>query len=223
MSAGGDGSGRQAALESLCQCYWTPLYAFVRRRVGSAEAAQDLTQEFFLRLVEKGTVAAAMPERGRFRAYLLASVKNFLAHERERARAAKRGGGRPALSLDWAGAESRMKLEPADDVTAERLYEREWATTLLERCLGRLGEEFVAAGKGAEFEALKGTLAGGEAARPYAKIAAELGCSPEAARQAAHRLRRRYREVLRAEVAETVADPRDVDEEIRGLFAIMGG
>jgi RNA polymerase sigma-70 factor (ECF subfamily) len=110
-----------------------------------------------------------------------------------------------------------------DEVTAERLFEREWATTLLERCLTRLGEEFAAAGKAPEFEALKGSLAGGEAARPFAEIAAELGCSAEAARQTAHRFRRRYRQVLRAEVAETVADPRDVDEEIRGLFAIMGG
>lgn len=215
-----DGASR-AALQSLCQIYWQPVYHFVRRRVGSGEAARDLTQGFFLQLLERETIAVACPERGRFRAFLLTSVKNYLANERHRDRAQKRGGG-PQLSLDWAGAESRISWEPADPLTPERRFERQWATTLLARVVDQLREEMAAGGKQRHFEALKSALAGDQDRIPYADVAAALDCSPEAARQAAHRLRKRYRELLRAEVAHTVADIAEVDDEIRRLFAVFG-
>ena len=207
-----------AALAELCQAYWPPLYAYVRRRSGSVESAQDLTQEFFLRLLQKGTLAAASPDRGRFRAFLLTGVKNFLANQRDREHTRKRGGGRLALSLDWESVDARHTFEPVDTLTPERRFEREWAVTLLERVVQRLRDEFVASGKAASFEALKPTLTGEAAQGTYDAISRELGCSLDAARQAAHRLRKRYRELLRDEVAQTVADREDVDDEIRRLF-----
>jgi RNA polymerase sigma factor (sigma-70 family) len=216
-----DGESR-AALATLCQNYWQPVYGFVRRRTGSVETARDFTQEFFLHLLERETIAIASPERGRFRAYLLTSVKNFLANHRKRERAQKRGGGALQFSLDWASAESRMSWEPADPLTPERRFERQWATTLLERVVEQLREEMVAAGQGSQFDVLKAALAGERDRLPYADMAAALGCSPEAARQAAHRLRKRYRDLLRAEVAQTVADVQEVDDEIRQLFAVFG-
>jgi RNA polymerase sigma-70 factor (ECF subfamily) len=216
-----DGESR-AALAALCQNYWQPVYGFVRRRAASVEAARDLTQEFFFQLLEREALAVASPERGRFRAFLLTSLKNFLATERKRERAQKRGGGRPQLSLDWATAESRMSWEPADPLTPERRFERQWATTLLERVVEQLREEMVAAGQGGPFDVLKAALARDQDRLPYADVAAALDCSPEAARQAAHRLRKRYRELLRAEIAQTVADVQEVDDEIRRLFAVFG-
>ncbi len=222
LAAGGKREvGAQAALAQLFQSYWEPVYGFIRRREASVEAAQDLTQEFFLRLLERDAIAAASPDRGRFRAFLLTSVKNFLTNERERRRAQKRGSGR-VLSLDWETAESRMSWEPADDATPERLFEQAWATTLLARVLIRLQDEHAAAGKQRQFEALKQALVGDRDGLPYADLAEALHCSPDAARQTVHRLRRRYRELLREEVAQTVSDPRQVDEEIRDLFAAFG-
>jgi len=212
------GANSRAALAALCQRYWPPLYAYVRRQTGSADSAQDMTQEFFLKLLEKGTIATASPDRGRFRAFLLTSVKYFLANERERTQAQKRGAGRPALSLDYDSVESRLRFEPVDELTPERRFEREWAITLLERVVERLRDEFAAAGKARHFEALKNTLSGSTATGGYDAVAAELGCSPDAARQVARRLKKRYRELLRDEVAQTVADPSDVDDEIRRLF-----
>jgi len=208
------------ALAELCRRYWLPLYAYARRRVADANEAEDLTQEFFARLLEKNALARASPERGRFRAFLLTAMKNFLANERDRANAQKRGG-RGRLSLDLHTGESRLRLEPAHDLTPERAYERQWALTLLELVLGRLRAEFTSAGKARHFELLQAAITGDRQAA-YAAVASQLGVSEEAARQAGHRLRKRYRELLREEVAQTLADPRDVEEEIRCLFEALG-
>jgi RNA polymerase sigma-70 factor (ECF subfamily) len=207
------------ALAELCRRYWLPLYAYARRRVADVQEAEDLTQEFFARLLEKNALARASPERGRFRSFLLTGMKNFLANEWDRAKAQKRGGGR--LALDLHTGESRLCLEPAHDLTPERAYERQWALTLLEVVMGRLQAEFTAAGKARHFELLKAAITGDRQA-PYAAVAAQLGMSEDAARQAGHRLRKRYRELLRQEVAQTLADPREVEEEIRCLFETLG-
>jgi RNA polymerase sigma-70 factor (ECF subfamily) len=221
--AAGRGSRPEAAasLATLCETYWYPLYYYVRRCGYRAEEAQDLTQEFFATLLEKGSLKVADPERGRFRSFLLASLNHFLANEWDRACARKRGGGR-VLSLDIAGAESRYALEPADDLTAERLFERRWATTLLDLVLARLREEFVREGQDRVFERLKGFLGGAVADASYGEVAADLGMTEAAVKMAVHRLRRRYRRLLRAEIAQTVALPEQVDDEIRRLFAALG-
>jgi RNA polymerase sigma-70 factor (ECF subfamily) len=207
----------EAALAELCQRYWYPLYAYVRRRVGNVAEAQDLTQEFFARLLEKNVLASASQERGRFRSFLLAAMKNFLANEWDKAKAAKRGGGRRVLPMVFDTAESRLSLEPAHDLTPERLYERQWALTLLELVVARLEREFTTAGKQTQFTALRPAIAGSQVI-DYPAAASQLGMSEDAVRQAAHRLRRRYRELLREELAQTVAHPADVDDEIRSLF-----
>ena len=214
-----------AALQTLCERYWYPLYAYVRRRGVASHEAQDLTQEFFARLLEKNSLAAASPERGRFRAFLLTSLKNFLTNEWEKAQAQKRGGGQPAISLQFNldSAESRLSLEPTHNLTPDRSFERQWALLLLEHVVKRLHEEQVAAGKGRQFELLKEALAGGAERLAYTSIAAELQISEEAARQAASRLRKRYREILREEVSHTVERPEDVDDEIRSLFQVLAG
>jgi RNA polymerase sigma-70 factor (ECF subfamily) len=211
-----------AALAELCQRYWYPLYAYVRRRVGDVSEAQDLTQEFFARLLEKNTLAAASRERGRFRAFLLGAMKNFLANEWDKAKALKRGGGRPPISLALDTAESKLTLEPAHELTPEKLYERQWALTLLELVVERIEAEYSAAGKARQFTLLKPALTGNRAAIDYAAAAAALEMSEDAVRQAAHRLRRRFREILREELLQTVADPAEVDDEIRSLFTTLG-
>ena len=212
-----------AAMGTLCERYWYPLYAYVRRRVADAHEAQDLTQEFFAQFLEKQYLAVADPQRGRFRCFLLASLKHFLANEWNRAHAQKRGGGRRRLSLDLECGESRLRLEPSHDLTPERLFERQWVLTLLDLVMRRLQGEYEASAKAEQFERLKGVLTGDRERLPYATLAAELGVSEEAARQAASRLRKRYRELLRAEVAQTLAEPADVDDEIRNLFEVLGG
>jgi RNA polymerase sigma-70 factor (ECF subfamily) len=211
----------RAALAALCSAYWYPLYAFIRRQGHDAEEAQDLTQEFFARLLEKDGLAAVDRDKGRFRSFLLAACKHFLSNERDRARAQKRGGGRAVLPLDAAGAEGRYGSEPAHEETPERLFERRWALALLEQVLGRLREEYAAAGKGRVFERLKGHLTGDGV--PYAQVAADLSMSAGAVKVAAHRLRQRYRELLRDEIAQTLDDPGQVEEEIRDLFAALAG
>lgn len=213
------------ALQTLCERYWYPLYAYVRRRGFDSHAAQDLTQAFFARLLEKNSLAAASPDRGRFRAFLLTSLKNFLTNEWEKEQTQKRGGGQRPLSLqlNLDAAESRLHLEPAHAITPERLFERQWALQLLELVMNRLQAEQVAAGKEALFQHLKDALIAGADRLPYPAIAAELQISEEAARQAASRLRKRYRELLREEVSQTVATPADVDDEIRSLFQVLAG
>jgi RNA polymerase sigma-70 factor (ECF subfamily) len=209
------------ALAALCGRYWYPLYAYVRRRTADVHEAQDLTQDFFARLLEKNALAAASPERGRFRSFLITAVKNFLANQRDRNQAVKRGGGARTLSLDLNSGESRLRMEPAHDLTPERLFERQWVLTLLDLVMQRLQQECETAGKAGQFELLKEALAGGKERLPYAELAAELGMSEEGARQAASRLRKRYRELLREEVSQTVAEPEDIDDEIKSLFAVF--
>jgi RNA polymerase sigma-70 factor (ECF subfamily) len=211
-----------AALANLCRAYWYPIYGYVRRRTADVHRAQDLTQDFFVKLLEREVVAVAQPERGRFRNFLLTTLKNFLASEHERRTAEKRGGGQAVLPLDFAVGESRLSLEPVDDWTPERLFERQWAITLLGHVMTRLQGECAAAGKEAQFEQLKGLLAGRSAEMPVAEAAAALGLTEEATRQAVHRLRGRYRELLRSEVAQTVAGPEEVDDELKRLFAALG-
>lgn len=224
MASAGKSGGEEAreALSSLCQRYWFPLYAYVRRRVPNLQEAQDLTQEFFLRLIEKNAVARATPERGRFRSFLLASLDNFLANEWDRANAKKRGGGCQVLPLDLSEGESRLNLEPAHNLTPQRLFEREWTLTLLGLAMDRLRADCESTGKLRQFELLQGALSGDGQALNYPNIAAELQMSEEAARQASHRLRKRYRELLRAEVAQTVSNPGEVDDEIRSLLETLG-
>ena len=222
LSAGRKESGESGkALASLCQAYWYPLYAYVRRRGYSAHEAQDLTQEFFLHLLERESIQVADPERGKFRSFLLASLQNFLANEWRRGQAEKRGGGTPVISLDLHAGEDRYGLEPADTVTPERIFERRWALTLLDMALTRLQEEFTSSGKKELFDELKEHLGSGASGTPYAVVAERLGMTEGAVKVASHRLRRRCREILRGAIAETVADPADIDEELQQLFAAI--
>ena len=211
-----------AALEALCRAYWYPLYAFVRRQGHAACDAQDLTQEFFARLLAKDYLAAAAQEKGRFRTFLRVALKRFLANEWDRARRLKRGGGQALLSLDTAIGEERYQAERGDALPPDRLYERRWAMTLLEQTLGRLRAEYEAAGKAAEFEQLKGVLMAERGTIDYGALAATLGLSEGAARVAVHRLRKRFRALFRAEVADTVSGPGEVESELRYLVGILG-
>ncbi len=217
-----DGHSHEArqALSQLCEVYWYPLYAYIRRRGHTADQAQDLTQEFFARLLERDFLGAADPEKGRFRAFLLACCKNFLANEHDRAAAQKRGGRAPA-TLSVEGAEERYRREPAHDLTPERAFERRWALTLLDRALGRLRDEFTGRGKGGVFDGLRPYLVGDRGA-PQERAAAALGMSVGAFKVAVHRMRQRYRELLREEIAQTVGGPDEVEEEIRDLFTALG-
>ncbi len=217
----GESPAAQAALETLCRTYWYPLYAFVRRLGNSPPDAQDLTQAFFVRLLEKHYLAEVGPEKGRFRSFLLTALKHFLANEWDKARAQKRGGAVDHVPLDTGLAETRYGLEPAHELTPEKLFERRWALTLLDEVLEKLRAEQVAAGKGAQFDTLKITLTTDARSAPYAQLATQLGLTEGAVKVAVHRLRQRYRELLRAEIAQTVASPADVDEEIRHLFAAL--
>ncbi len=209
------------ALNKLCQSYWYPVYAFIRRNGHPPEECRDLTQEFFSELLEKDLFLAADRERGRFRSFLLASVKNFLGHQREKARAKKRGGDYSFVSLDAETAEGNYAHEPADPITPEQLFERRWALTILEQTFLRLKAESSAAGKSKLFETLQPCISGDDASRSYAEIGVELNMSEGAARVAAHRLRSRYTELLRAEIAQTVANPADVESELAALRAAL--
>jgi RNA polymerase sigma factor (sigma-70 family) len=211
-----------AALEALCRAYWYPLYAFVRRQGHPAGDAQDLTQEFFARLLAKGYLAAAAPEKGRFRTFLRVALKRFLANEWDRARRLKRGGGHTPLSLNTEMGEERYAAEGSDGLPADRLYDRRWAMTLLEQTLARLRAEHTTAGKTAEFERLKGALMADRGAIDYTALGAALGLSEAAARVAVHRLRKRFRELFRAAVADTVSGPEQVEDELRYLVGILG-
>lgn len=216
-----DAAISSSALTTLFEIYWFPLYAYVRRRgIGSADA-QDVVQGFFTRLLEKNTLADVTAERGRFRSFLLTAIKHFLANERERAHAQKRGGDQRQLSLDFQSGESRLSIDPLDSATPERIFERQWALTLLESVLGKLAAEYQQTGKDRHFAVLKKALAGSGERVGYTELGAQLGLSEGAARQAASRLRKRYREILREEVASTVAEPDEVDDEIRMLFQTL--
>ena len=209
------------ALPTLCETYWRPLYAYVRQRGHSVDDAQDLTQEFFVRHLDKQTLHVADPERGRFRSFLLASLKNFLTNEWRRDAAQKRGGERSAISLDFDEGESRYRLEPSHTQTPERIFERQWALTLLDRALTKLRAEFDAAGKTEHFGRLKVFLGGSKSTVPYRELGRQLDMSEGAVKVAVHRMRRRYRALLREEIQHTVAAPEDVDKELSQLFDIL--
>ena len=210
------------SLAELCNAYWYPLYAYIRRRGYDPEKAKDLTQDFFARALEKGLLAEADPTRGRFRSFLRTVCAHFLANRHDWEGARKRGGDRTILPIDAAGAEGQYAREMADGLTPERIFDRSWALTLLGRVLERLGREYDEAGKAANFEVLRGMLEGDAEATSYAAVAARLGTTEGAARVAAHRLRRRYGELLRQEIEATLADPDEIDDEIRDLFTALG-
>lgn len=211
------------ALAKLCQTYWYPLYAYVRRRGQSPEDAQDLTQEFFARLLEKNWVGNADQTKGRFRTFLISAMNHFLADEWDKARAQKRGGGVAPVPLQFETAETRYGVEPADPATPERVFERRWALTLLEEVLNRLRAEYAQEGKADLFAALHPCLVGERTAQPYAELAAKMGVNEGTVKSAVHRLRQRYRQLLRDEIANTVAAAEEVDEELRHLFAVLAG
>ena len=215
-----DAPAAAAALEELCRAYWYPLYAFVRREGHPSHEAEDLTQEFFAQLLARDFLHGIDRGKGRFRCFLLASLRHFLANQHDLAKAQKRGGGRKILSLDAATADSRYRVEQADTLTPEKLFERQWALAVLDQVLARLQAEFQAAGKTAIYENLKEALTMGSGA-PYAELGARLGMSEGAVKVAVHRLRRRYRELLREEIAQTVAGPDEVEDEIRHLLACL--
>lgn len=220
-AAGNPTMGARDALAALCQIYWNPVYAFIRRSGYPRDEALDLTQGFFARLLEKQYVQDADRQRGRFRTFLLTAVKHFLANERDRANAVKRGGGRIPVSIDVLQAETSYSPAAVADVTPEHLFERRWALSLLDHVMARLRAEYSAAGKAEQFERLEALLTR-EAEDPrYEVVAAEMGVSAGALRMGLHRLRRRYRQVLRAEIADTVATPEEIDEEIRFLMSVL--
>ena len=218
LDARGDSHDSSArALAELCESYWYPLYAFVRRQGHRPEDAADLTQAYFAKLLEKGYLKDVRPEAGRFRSFLLASLKHFLCNEWDRQMAQKRGGHIRQISLDAAAAENRYSIEPVDHLTPEDLYEQRWALTVLERTLDRLAEE-TPESKRFRFDRLRPFLIGDEAATPYREVAAELGMSESGIKVAVHRLRRRFGVILRQEIGQTVADSQEVDDEIRHLL-----
>jgi RNA polymerase sigma-70 factor (ECF subfamily) len=220
LAAGDRGSPEaQEALAILCETYWAPLYAFVRRQGFDEHQSQDLTQEFFAQLLDKEFLRAVVPGKGKFRTFLLIAVKHFLANERDRARAQKRGGGRSLHGLDFDQAERTYSLEPYHTLTPEKHFDRRWAVTLLNQVVVQLRDESIQGGRAQLFEMLKGFLSGEGATVSYAEAAAALNMSEGAVRVAVHRLRARYRDLLRAQIGRTVNHPSEIDSEIRELFA----
>jgi len=221
-ACGGEDSTSQQALAELCQAYWYPVYAYVRRRVSDVHQAQDLTQGFFAGLLERRTIGTADPNRGRFRAFLLTACKRFLVNEWHKAHAVKRGGAQRRLSLDFESGKSKYVAAAVDTLTPERLYEREWAIALLARVIEQLKEEFSNKDKLLRFHQLKQFISGSHSPEAYVTAGQSLGISAGAVKVAAHRLRERYRELLRREVAQTVDGPQEVDDEISSLFEVLG-
>jgi RNA polymerase sigma-70 factor (ECF subfamily) len=217
-----EGTVAREALASLCTAYWYPLYGFVRGRGFSPQDAEDLTQEFFRRFLEKNSLSNVSPAGGKFRSFLLTCLKNFLANEWERARAQRRGGGQSPVPLDYGEGETRLSLEPADQVTPEALFEKRWAFAVLEHTMKALQEEYAAKGKSDVFEELSGFLPGGRGSESRAELAAKRGVSAGAVDVAVHRLRQRFGALLREQVAHTVASESEVDEEIRYLMSVLG-
>jgi RNA polymerase sigma-70 factor (ECF subfamily) len=213
--------GARAALEKLCGTYWYPLYAYIRRQGHDRHDSEDLTQAFFTWLLDGEQLVAADPELGKFRSFLLVRLKHFLSDERKRSRAQKRGGGRPLISLDAATAEARYGLEPATEWTAEQIFDRRLAMTVLEQTVARLREEYVQAGRLELFEELKHFPPGTKGESSYAEVAARLGLTTSAVTSAIHRMRTRHRDLLREEIAQTVSTPGEVDDELRYLISVM--
>ena len=210
------------ALARLCSVYWYPLYAFCRRQGQQPHDAEDLTQEFFARLLGKNGLTSVRPEHGRFRSFLLASLKNLLANEWQRSQAQRRGGGRPAISLDGTEAETRYALEPADGLTPEMVFERRWALSILERTMSALRREYGTEQKRDLFEQLEGFLPGGHGTVSRTELAAKRGVKVGAIDVAIHRLRQRFGALLREQVAQTVSSEAEVDAEIRYLISVLG-
>ncbi len=211
-----------AALEMLCRTYWYPLYSFVRRQGRTPEDAQDLTQQFFARLLEKDYLKSVAQEKGKFRTFLLVALRRFLANEWDRQHAQKRGGFAPILSIDQELAESRFRVEPVANDQPDQLFDRQWAMTLLDQTMKRLEEEYVSTGRAKLFEALRGLIAKEDSGLSYTQVAARLNLSEAAIKMAVHRLRLRYREILKVQIAETVSSEEEIEEEIRHLFAAFG-
>ena len=223
LEAQGDSPAAREALERLCRTYWRPIYSFVRRQGIGPDEAEDLTQGFFALLLERKDLNTVRKEKGRLRSYLIVSLKNFLADESRHAMAIKRGKGRRLIPLEGLSVDERIQLEPPDLVTAEQIYEYRWASTLLEHVLSRLKDEYQAAGNAALFNSLKQLLPDEPGAPSQADIAAQLGMTENAVRQAFHRFRRRYQLLLREEIAHTVATPRDIEDELRHLISVVAG
>jgi RNA polymerase sigma-70 factor (ECF subfamily) len=221
LEAQGESPAAQEALEKLCRIYWRPIYSFVRRQGIRPEEAEDVTQGFFAQLLERRSLNAVRKEKGRLRSYLLGALKYFLADEQRRAMAIKRGKGQRLIPLEGLRADERIEVEPADPVTAETIYERRWASTVLEHVLSRLKDEYHAAGNAVLFDSLKELLPDEPGAPSQAEIAARLGITENAVRQAFYRFRQRYQLLLREEIAHTVATPGDIEDELRHLIAVL--
>jgi RNA polymerase sigma factor (sigma-70 family) len=223
LGAQGDSPAAQQALEKLCRIYWRPIYSFVRRQGIGPEEAEDLTQGFFALLLEREDLNTVRKEKGRLRSYLIASLKNFLTDESRHAMAIKRGKGQRLIPLEELGVDERIQMEPPALVTAEQIYEHRWASTLLEHVLSRLKDQYQAAGNAALFDSLKQLLPDEPGAPSQADVAAQLGMTENAVRQAFHRFRRRYQLLLREEIAHTVATPSDIEDELRHLISVVAG
>jgi RNA polymerase sigma-70 factor (ECF subfamily) len=221
LEAQGESPAAQEALEKLCRIYWRPIYSFLRRQGIRPEEAEDLTQGFFAQLLERRSLGAVRKEKGRLRSYLLGALKYFLADEQRRAMAIKRGKGLRLIPLEELGADKRVEMEPADPVTAEMIYERRWALTVLEHVLSRLKDEYRTAGNATLFDSLKQLLPDEPGAPSQAETAAQLGMTENALRQAFYRFRQRYQSLLREEIAHTVATTGDIEDELRHLIAVL--
>ena len=221
LEAQGESPAAQEALEKLCRTYWRPIFAFLRRQGLRPDEAEDITQGFFAELLERRSLSAVRREKGRLRSFLLGGLKYFLANEGRRAMAIKRGKGQRLIPLDELRADDRIEMEPADAVTAETIYERRWALTVLENVLGRLKDEYLAADNAALFDSLKELLPDEPGSPLQAEVAAQLGMTENAVRQAFYRFRQRYQAILRGEIANTVATPGDIEDELRHLIAML--
>ncbi len=222
LEAQGESPAAQEALEKLCRTYWRPIFAFLRRQGFAPSEAEDITQGFFAELLERRSLSAVRKEKGRLRSFLLGGVKYFLANEERRAMAIKRGKGQRLIPLDEFRGDDRMEIDPADPLTAEMIYERRWALTVLERVLSRLKDEYCAAGNAGLFDSLKELLPDEPGSPSQAEIATRLGLTENAVRQAFYRFRQRYQSLLREEIANTVATPGDIEDELRHLIAVLG-
>jgi RNA polymerase sigma factor (sigma-70 family) len=221
LEAQGESPAAQEALEKLCCTYWRPIFAFLRRQGLRPDEAEDITQGFFAELLERRSLDAVRKEKGRLRSFLLGGLKYFLANEQRRAMAIKRGKGQRLIPLDELHADDRIEIEPADPVTAEMIYERRWALTVLERVLSRLKDEYSVAGNAELFDSLKELLPDEPGSPSQAEIATRLGMTENAIRQAFYRFRQRYQTILREEIANTVATPGDIEDELRHLITVL--
>jgi RNA polymerase sigma-70 factor (ECF subfamily) len=222
-AADGRDTAALSAWEQLCRSYWYPLYAYLRRSGHGPHDAQDLTQGFIASLIEKHELQGVQPGRGKFRSFLLCTLKHYLSDERRKARAQKRGGGQPLVSIDEDAAEARFRIEPADEITPETLFERQWGLAVLERVMEQLRRQQERRGKSELFSALQPCLGGSRLPVSYRDLGARLGLSEDAVKATVHRLRKEFGRLLRAEVAQTVAHESEIDDEIRHLIQVTSG